>query len=277
MPRPLLTWWRRNVGCWESSEERHLTQFWKASWSKWCLGWTLKGELRSFCQHFLFPWEIVSCRCWKHHVHAWHLERNTVRWGRAHTLVAQRLVEVMARGRWHQSLPGRKGLPLAGEGREGVVLDLRPLWLTQGQRVWKHSQWLQRPVNLHESSSFRRIITPLDQSQCLPEISKFLEYLRKGAPYRNTLHNFEYLYHEWKLRACCIFTIKGNTTDSELNVLEKYISLKQIYRNYVSLNYNVFVLSVIRLSAEELMLFSCGVGEDSWEFLGQQGDQTSQS
>ena len=25
------------------------------------------------------------------------------------------------------------------------------------------------------------------------------------------------------------------------------------------------------------MLLNCGAGEDSWEFLGQQGDQTSQS
>ena len=32
-----------------------------------------------------------------------------------------------------------------------------------------------------------------------------------------------------------------------------------------------------RLSAEELMLLNCGVGEDSWETFGQQGDQTSQS
>ena len=32
----------------------------------------------------------------------------------------------------------------------------------------------------------------------------------------------------------------------------------------------------IKLSTEELMLFNCGV-EDSWESLGQQGDQISQS
>ena len=31
------------------------------------------------------------------------------------------------------------------------------------------------------------------------------------------------------------------------------------------------------LSAEELMLFNCGVGEDSWESLGLQGDPTGQS
>ena len=31
------------------------------------------------------------------------------------------------------------------------------------------------------------------------------------------------------------------------------------------------------LSAEQLMLLNCGAGEDSWESLGQQRDQTSQS
>ena len=32
-----------------------------------------------------------------------------------------------------------------------------------------------------------------------------------------------------------------------------------------------------KLSAKELMLLNCGVGEDSWESLGLQGDPTSQS
>ena len=31
-----------------------------------------------------------------------------------------------------------------------------------------------------------------------------------------------------------------------------------------------------RLSTEELRLVNCGVGKDSWESLGLQGDQTSQ-
>ena len=31
-----------------------------------------------------------------------------------------------------------------------------------------------------------------------------------------------------------------------------------------------------KLSTEKLMLLNCGVGEESWESLGQQGDQTSQ-
>ena len=33
----------------------------------------------------------------------------------------------------------------------------------------------------------------------------------------------------------------------------------------------------IKLSPKELMLFNCGAGENSCEFLGLQGDQTSQS
>ena len=32
-----------------------------------------------------------------------------------------------------------------------------------------------------------------------------------------------------------------------------------------------------KLSTKELMLSNCGVGEDSWESLGQQGDPTSPS
>ena len=32
-----------------------------------------------------------------------------------------------------------------------------------------------------------------------------------------------------------------------------------------------------KLSAEKLMCLNCGFGEDSWESLGQQGNQTSQS
>ena len=32
-----------------------------------------------------------------------------------------------------------------------------------------------------------------------------------------------------------------------------------------------------RIDAEELMLLNCGVGEDSWESLGLQGDPTSPS
>ena len=40
--------------------------------------------------------------------------------------------------------------------------------------------------------------------------------------------------------------------------------------------FNTF-LSTSDMYAEELMLLNCGVGEDSRESLGQQGDQISQS
>ena len=35
--------------------------------------------------------------------------------------------------------------------------------------------------------------------------------------------------------------------------------------------------TIKKASAEELMLLNCGVGEDSWESLGLQGDPTSLS
>ena len=34
---------------------------------------------------------------------------------------------------------------------------------------------------------------------------------------------------------------------------------------------------ITELNVEELMFLNCGVGEDSWESLGLQGDQISQS
>ena len=35
--------------------------------------------------------------------------------------------------------------------------------------------------------------------------------------------------------------------------------------------------TIKKLSTKELMVLNCGVGEDSWEFLGLQGDETSLS
>ena len=44
----------------------------------------------------------------------------------------------------------------------------------------------------------------------------------------------------------------------------------------MNLNVILIILSLWRkLSAEELMLLNCGVGEDSWESLGLKGDPTS--
>ena len=35
--------------------------------------------------------------------------------------------------------------------------------------------------------------------------------------------------------------------------------------------------TIKKAEPKELMLLNCGIGEDSWEFLGQQGDLTSPS
>ena len=39
----------------------------------------------------------------------------------------------------------------------------------------------------------------------------------------------------------------------------------------------VLIYTCRRLSVKELMLLNCGAGEDSWELLGHQRDQISQS
>ena len=54
-----------------------------------------------------------------------------------------------------------------------------------------------------------------------------------------------------------------------------YIYLLTFLKNKFPEDENVRVGLWIKLSAEELMLLNCGVGEDSWESLGLQGDPTS--
>ena len=55
--------------------------------------------------------------------------------------------------------------------------------------------------------------------------------------------------------------------------------IKELDPRYVisskSHKWQILYLSWHRLSAKELMLLNCGVGEDSWESLGLQGDPTS--
>ena len=51
-----------------------------------------------------------------------------------------------------------------------------------------------------------------------------------------------------------------------------------VFKQYLLSLYNMSFESVYSWTIdafEELMLLNCGVGEDSWEFLGQQGDPTS--
>ena len=70
------------------------------------------------------------------------------------------------------------------------------------------------------------------------------------------------------------FRIHKNThflvlTSYALLILLKYLTFKN--------NSLHFMVIYRKLSSKELMLLNCGVGEDSWESLGQQGDPTSPS
>ena len=47
--------------------------------------------------------------------------------------------------------------------------------------------------------------------------------------------------------------------------------------SHVQIQLDVRVGPYRRLCAKELMLLNCGIGEDSWESLGEQGNQTSKS
>jgi len=61
----------------------------------------------------------------------------------------------------------------------------------------------------------------------------------------------------------------------DITLLTKVFTIKAIVFPVVM--YGVRVGPLGRLRAEELMFLNCGAGEDSWESLGQQGDQINQS
>ena len=56
-----------------------------------------------------------------------------------------------------------------------------------------------------------------------------------------------------------------------------YVNKGPYSRSYDCSSSHVENWTIKKLSTEELMLLNCGVGEDSSESLGLQGDQTSQS
>ena len=67
----------------------------------------------------------------------------------------------------------------------------------------------------------------------------------------------------------------GNTLN---RIVREEATLKQRQQLFFPVvMYDVRVGLWRKLSAEELMLLNCGVGEDSWESLGLQGDPTSPS
>ena len=65
----------------------------------------------------------------------------------------------------------------------------------------------------------------------------------------------------------CIFKSRDITLSTEVHLVKAMV----LPRSCI----DVRVGPERKLSAEELMLLNCGVGKDSWESLGMQGDQTS--
>ena len=67
------------------------------------------------------------------------------------------------------------------------------------------------------------------------------------------------------------FAFAGSVFRSDANSMSEY-SITTFIFSFLAL-----LLLEYKLNIKELMLLNCGVGEDSWESLGLQGDPTSQS
>ena len=66
----------------------------------------------------------------------------------------------------------------------------------------------------------------------------------------------------------CILKSRDITLPTKVCLVKAVVFLVVVY-GYES-------WTIKKMSTEELMLLNCGVGEDSREFLGLQGDETSQ-
>jgi len=78
--------------------------------------------------------------------------------------------------------------------------------------------------------------------------------------------------HEIKRRL-----LPGRKAMTNLDSVLKYRDITLPTKVCTVQSYCFSISHALSLSAEELMPSNSGAGEDSWEFLGQQGDQTSQS
>ena len=109
----------------------------------------------------------------------------------------------------------------------------------------------------------------------LPRLPPFLHVWSWGPP-----------WYISRMQVCVSKSVSQRTykTSSFFSILkginevsyQNTISLKRILWFFQGSCTDVRVGPSRRLSTEKLMLFNCGAGVDSWESLGQQGDQTSQ-
>ena len=81
---------------------------------------------------------------------------------------------------------------------------------------------------------------------------------------------------QWKRSVFCCSVSRGRTisTGSDKSRVSDKGPSSQSY-GFSSNHVWIWELDDKKLNAEELMLLNCGVGEDSWESLGLQGDPTS--
>jgi len=76
------------------------------------------------------------------------------------------------------------------------------------------------------------------------------------------------------VRVAVLISVK---IDFKTNVIRENKEGHYIVRKGSVQEKDITLINMYALNIGELMLVNCGVGEDAWESLGQQGDQTSQS
>ena len=96
----------------------------------------------------------------------------------------------------------------------------------------------------------------------------------RGLPFRDRFFHLspsnERSTSWWIHKSCRVNTVSESLGQVRgmRDRLDRYVSLCCIM---------ISLISPPKLSTKELMLLNCGVGEDSWEFLGLQGDPTVHS
>ena len=125
---------------------------------------------------------------------------------------------------------------------------------------WKKSYEKPDAAAAKSFQSCPTLCDPIDGSPPGQHIKKQRDYFANKGPSSQSYGFSSSQVWMWKLDYK-----KADTWQNQYNSVK--------FKNKIKLN-KIFLK---KLSAEELMLFNCGVGKDSWESLGLQGDPTSLS